>query len=101
VNWLTDVAVELRQAGIKVVTIAPGFIATPMTQNVADPMPFLMPVEEFAIAAAAAIDTGASFKIIPWQMRWLMKVVRTMPNRRHDAVLSRKWHMACGRRAVL
>jgi NAD(P)-dependent dehydrogenase (short-subunit alcohol dehydrogenase family) len=34
--------------GIRVVTIAPGYIDTPMTSNNRFPMPFLMPAERFA-----------------------------------------------------
>lgn len=97
ISYCESLRVELRQDGIKVVTIAPGFIATPMTEKIVDPMPFLMAVEDFAIAAAAAIDAGASFKIIPWQMGWLTRLLRAMPNWRYDAVISRKWHLAVDR----
>jgi short-subunit dehydrogenase len=84
----------LRASGIKVVTIAPGYIDTPMTQANAYPMPFLMPADRFARAAAAAIARGASYAVIPWQMGVVAKLLRLLPNAVYDALFSRAPHKA-------
>src|SRR5690606_35940645 len=47
-TYCESLRVELSQTGIKVVTIAPGFIQTPMTARNPYTMPFLMPVDQFA-----------------------------------------------------
>ncbi len=78
--------VELRASGIKVVTIAPGYIDTPMTRGNPYPMPFLMPVERFATQAVAAIDAGAGYKVIPWQMGVVARLMRLLPNALYDAL---------------
>lgn len=79
-SYCESLRVTLRKSGIKVVTIVPGFIDTPMTQANNFPMPFLMPVEKFAAAMVAAIDAGSSYKVIPWQMGIFAKLMRLMPN---------------------
>ena len=81
--------VELRASRVRVVTIAPGFIATPMTQNNPYPMPFLMPVERFAFLAKKAIDAGVSYRVIPWQMAVVGKLMRVIPNPVWDRIMAK------------
>lgn len=85
-TYCESLRVELRGTGVNVVTIAPGFIRTPMTANNPYRMPFLMLVERFAVGAARAIERGASYTVIPWQMGVVAKLLRLVPNRLYDAV---------------
>lgn len=71
---------ELRGSGVKVVTICPGYIDTPLTQKNAYSMPFLMNPDDFADKAYKAIDAGVSYRVIPWQMGVVAKVLRLLPN---------------------
>ena len=71
---------ELRGTGVKVVTLCPGYIDTPLTQKNAYSMPFLMQADQFAAKAWRAIEAGASYRVIPWQMGVLAKVLRLLPN---------------------
>ena len=75
---------ELRAAGVKVVTICPGYIDTPLTQKNSYAMPFLMQAETFAEKAFQAIETGASYRVIPWQMGAVAKLLRVLPNALFD-----------------
>jgi len=79
---------ELRGSGVKVQTIAPGFIDTPMTRDNPYPMPFLMPAPRFARAARRAIEGGSSYRVIPWQMAWVAKLLRVLPNALFDAAFA-------------
>ena len=79
---------ELRGTGIQVQTICPGFIDTPMTQGNPYPMPFLMPAPAFADQAFKAITHGASYRVIPWQMGWVAKLLRLLPNALFDAAFA-------------
>lgn len=79
---------ELRKTGVQVCTISPGFIATPMTADNPFPMPFLMPADRFAAKAYKAIARKTSYCVIPWQMGWLAKLLRILPNWLFDRVLS-------------
>ncbi|MGZ5858631.1 MAG: SDR family oxidoreductase, partial [Burkholderiaceae bacterium] len=94
ISYCESLRVELRASGIKVVTITPGYIDTPMTQSNRYAMPFLMPAEKFAVAAVAAIDAGTSYKVIPWQMGWVAKLLRLLPNWLYDAAFARAPHKA-------
>jgi short-subunit dehydrogenase len=94
ISYCESLRVELRKAGIKVVTIAPGYIDTPMTRSNRYPMPFLMPADRFARQAVDAIDRGASYRIIPWQMGIIAKLLRLLPNWLYDAAFSRAPHKA-------
>ncbi|MFZ4287688.1 SDR family oxidoreductase [Variovorax sp. HJSM1_2] len=78
---------ELRAAGINVVTICPGYIDTPLTQRNRYGMPFLMQAEAFADKAFNAIQSGASYKVIPWQMGFVAKAMRLLPNGIYDKLL--------------
>ena len=78
---------ELRADGLKVVTICPGYIDTPLTRKNSYGMPFLMPAEAFAEKAFAAVEAGSSYKVIPWQMGVVAKLLRLLPNAALDLVL--------------
>ena len=79
---------ELKASGVKVVTICPGYIDTPLTQKNRYGMPFLMPPEAFADKAFAAIEAGASYRVIPWQMGVVAKLLRLLPNALFDKALA-------------
>jgi short-subunit dehydrogenase len=89
ISYCESLRVELRASSIRVVTIAPGFIATPMTARNPYRMPFLMPVERFALAAVAAIERGSSYVVFPWQMRWIARLLRSLPNPVYDFAFAR------------
>ena len=88
--YAESLRVELRGSGIRVVTIAPGFIATPMTAANPYPMPFLMPVDRFAERAVATIASGRGYRVIPWQMGWLAKLMRVLPDPLYDAFIANR-----------
>jgi NAD(P)-dependent dehydrogenase (short-subunit alcohol dehydrogenase family) len=88
-SYCESLRLEMRAYGIRVVTIAPGYIATPMTSNNRFPMPFLMPAERFAARAFDAIEAGASFRVIPWQMGLAARLLRVLPNVLFDALFAR------------
>jgi hypothetical protein len=55
-------------------------------------MPFLMPVERFAAAAVRSIARGDSYRVIPWQMGVVAKLLRVLPNWLYDFAFSRAPH---------
>ena len=81
---------ECRASGIRVVTVLPGYIATPLTASNPYRMPFLMTAETFAERAFRASCAGRSYAVIPWQMAVVAKLLRLMPNALFDRLLSRR-----------
>jgi len=88
-SYCEALRVELRPSNIRVVTIAPGYIDTPMTRANRFPMPFLMPPERFATRAVAAIARGDSYRVLPWQMGIVAKLLRLMPDALFDRLFAR------------
>jgi short-subunit dehydrogenase len=87
-TYCESLRLELKPHGIRVVTIAPGYVATAMTHENAYRMPFLMGPEQFARAAVRAIAAGASYRVIPWQMGIVAKLLRLLPNFAYDLAFS-------------
>src|SRR5947207_12269879 len=66
IRYLESLRVELHGSGVRVVTICPGFIDTPMTKKNPYPMPFLIDADDAARRMSRAIDARRSFSVIPW-----------------------------------
>ena len=81
---------ELRGSGVRVVTLCPGYIDTPLTRKNTYRMPFLMHPDAFAEKAVRVIEAGVSYRVIPWQMGLLAKALRLMPNWLFDRVLAKR-----------
>ena len=79
---------ECRPYGVRVVTLLPGYIATPLTARNPYSMPFLMPAADFAERAFGAIQAGASYRVIPWQMGVVAKLLRLLPNALFDRAMA-------------
>ena len=88
ISYCESLRGELRESGVKVVTICPGYIDTPLTRQNRYSMPFLMESGDFADRAFLAIEAGASYRVIPWQMGIVAKLLRVLPNSLFDKVLA-------------
>ena len=89
IKYCESLRVELRDEGVSVVTICPGYIKTPMTAVNKFKMPFLIDVDEAVVRFARAIDAKTSFTVIPWSMGIAARVLRVVPNWLYDRVFSR------------
>ncbi len=88
ISYCESLRGELRSAGVKVVTLLPGYVDTPLTRANRYPMPFLMQPDEFARQAARAIQKSSPFCVIPWQMGWVARILRVLPVAWFDRLLS-------------
>lgn len=87
--YLESLRVEMRPFGVAVVTIAPGYIRTPMTAHNPYPMPFLMDAEHFAQKAAGAIARKVRFAVLPWPMRIVAALLRCLPRWLYDRLFEK------------
>lgn len=88
ISYCESLRGELRGSGVQVVTLCPGYIDTPLTQNNAYTMPFLMQPQAFADQAFQAIEAGVSYRVIPWQMGVVARLLRCLPNGLFDRIFA-------------
>jgi short-subunit dehydrogenase len=84
ISYCESLRTECHGSGVRVVTLVPGFIDTPLTQRNRYRMPFLMPVDQFASRACDSMIRGDSYRVIPWQMGWVARLLRCLPNALYD-----------------
>lgn len=89
ISYLESLRVELRGSGINVVTICPGYIDTPMTEQNPYPMPFIMSAETAARKIARIIERNRMFTVIPWQMAVVARILKILPNIVYDRLLAK------------
>ncbi|MEY4653218.1 MAG: hypothetical protein RI884_1799 [Pseudomonadota bacterium] len=88
ISYCESLRGELRPHGVKVVTVSPGYIATPLTARNRYPMPFLMAPADFADRAVHAIAAGVAHRIIPWPMALVAALLRVLPAAWLDRLLA-------------
>jgi short-subunit dehydrogenase len=92
ISYLESLRVELRGSGVAVVTLCPGFIATPMTANNPYPMPFIISADEAADLMMRAIARKKRRYVFPWPMMLAGKLLRVLPNAVYDALFAHAPH---------
>lgn len=92
IAYLESLRLEMRPSGLRVVTLLPGYIETPMTAVNPYPMPFMLPAPEAARRFARTIARGSSYAVIPWQMGVVAKLLRLLPNWAYDVLFCKAPH---------
>jgi short-subunit dehydrogenase len=72
---------RIDRDGVQVLTIKPGFVATPMTAHVAHNALFATP-DQVARGILKAIDRRRDVAYLPWFWVWIMLLVRAIPGSR-------------------
>jgi short-subunit dehydrogenase len=87
---LESARLDLRNTGVKIVTVCPGFVKSEITAR-RDPreMPFLLETEDGARRIIRGIKKQKSLVHFPWQVSWLMKLVKLLPDGLYDPLLAR------------
>ena len=92
ISYLESLRVELHASGISVVTICPGYIATPLTSQNPYRMPFLMNAGDAAKKIASAIEARKRFYVFPWQMALVGWVLRRLPRPLYELLFAQAPH---------
>lgn len=83
-------SLDLREWGIDVTCICPGFIDTPLTQKNDHGMPWLMEASVAATKIIKALEKKKSLFIFPWQMKCVIYCLDRMPRSLYRRVMSLK-----------
>ena len=70
---------HMHGRGVKVIDIRPGFVDTPMTASFPKGGPLWATPQRVAKDVVAAVDRGAGVVYTPWFWRWIMLVIRHVP----------------------
>ena len=73
--------VRLKRAGAQVVTVKPGFVATPMTAGLPLPGPLVATPEKVARDIARAVARSSDVLYTPWFWAPIMLIIRSIPKR--------------------
>lgn len=84
ISYLESLRVEEQARGIRVVTLCPGYIATPLTAKNSYKMPFLLQPDEAARRMLRVVAAGRKFAVVPWQMAIVGRVLRCLPRWIYD-----------------
>jgi NAD(P)-dependent dehydrogenase (short-subunit alcohol dehydrogenase family) len=87
--YLEALRLELKARGIAVVTVAPGYIDTPMTRVNPYAMPFKLSAHTAAIKVARCITLRRAYTVIPWQMAWVARLLKWLPIPVYDALFEK------------
>lgn len=79
-TFLQGVRNRVDRVGVNVITIKPGFVATPMTAHLPGGTLFATP-QAIATGIAAAIDRRKDVVYLPGYWWWIMSAVRLLPER--------------------
>jgi short-subunit dehydrogenase len=93
--YMEGLRIQLRERGIYVTTICPGFIKTPMTDVNTFPMPFMMDADRAAHLIVSALARKRKVFNFPLGTSLLMKLTRWLP----DWVMARTMKGYTGDRA--
>ena len=80
--------VELRQYGVGVTTVNPGFVVTAMTEKNRFKMPFLMKVDDAARVIVDGLERGKRVIEFPRPMSMLMRFARLVPDAIYDRAVT-------------
>ncbi|MCC6915528.1 MAG: SDR family oxidoreductase [Rhodospirillaceae bacterium] len=76
---------RMSRHGVNVTLVKPGFVDTPMTAGLAKAGPLWATPAKVAADIKAAMEGGAAILYTPWFWRWIMLIIRSVP----DAVFRR------------
>jgi NAD(P)-dependent dehydrogenase (short-subunit alcohol dehydrogenase family) len=80
INMAEALRLDLKDSGVAIRLVCPGFIRTPLTDRNTFPMPFLMEPDAAAERLWRALEFGRSFEIIfPRRFALLLKFLRLLP----------------------
>jgi len=78
--FLEGLRIQVRDKGIAVTTICPGFVRTPMTSVNEFSMPFVLEADEAARRIVRALARRVKVFNFPWQTALMMRLTRWLPD---------------------
>jgi NAD(P)-dependent dehydrogenase (short-subunit alcohol dehydrogenase family) len=77
--FLRSLRIDLRSSGVRVLTVHPGFVRTPLTERNDFAMPALLKPEQAAAMVLSGIERGQSQVDFPRRLLWPIKLAGALP----------------------
>ena len=87
IRYLESLRAELRETGLTVHTVSPGYIRTALTAGNRFAMPGLLEADDAAHRLLAAVAAGREKIVLPRRIGWLSKALDLLPEKLHDRLL--------------
>jgi short-subunit dehydrogenase len=80
---------RLRNSGVAVTLVSPGFVDTPMSRSLAEPRPFLISADKAASIIRTKLERKARRIVVPWQFAVIRGIAAWLPRGLVHSVLAR------------
>lgn len=88
--FFESLRVDLRESGVGVTIIHPGFIKTPLTAGRHAQMPYLMELDDAIEKIIRAIETRRKSYAFPWQLATISRVGMLLPPDLYDRIMAKR-----------
>ena len=88
--FFESLRVDLRDTGLDVTIIHPGFIKTPLTAGREAQMPYLMELDDAIKKIVNAIEKRKKSCAFPWQLASIVRAAMLMPAPMYDRMISKR-----------
>jgi short-subunit dehydrogenase len=88
-SYFESLRIDLRDSGVGVTIIHPGFIKTPLTAGREAKMPYLMELDEGVKKIVSAIEREKKSYAFPWQLATIVRAGLIMPAAMYDWIAAR------------
>lgn len=88
-SYFESVRIDLRNTGVDVTIIHPGFIKTALTAGREAKMPYLMELDDAVKKIVSAIEKGKNTYAFPWQLATIVRAGMLMPIAMYDWIADR------------
>ena len=87
--YFESLRIDLKDSGIEVTIIHPGFIKTPLTAGRKAKMPYMLELDDAVHKMIRGIESGKKSFAFPWQLASLVRLGMIMPNWMYERIASR------------
>jgi short-subunit dehydrogenase len=88
-SFFESLRIDLRDSGVDVTIIHPGFIKTPLTSGRVSKMPYLMELDTAVEKILRAIEKRKKSYAFPWQLASIVRLSMVMPIFMYDRIAAR------------
>jgi NAD(P)-dependent dehydrogenase (short-subunit alcohol dehydrogenase family) len=89
INLLESLRIQVARAGVRVITVCPGFVRTDLTAGNDFPMPFIIDADAAGRSVCDGLERERTEMVFPVRMAILMKAARLVPVSLWSALWSR------------